>query len=103
MKAGRIMLVVAIVVILCWPSRKLAAAGAAKGAGIVKGVVELDGSRPRPKPINMAADPSCTKLHSTPALTQDVMADANGRLENVVIFLADGVANSVEPHPARRW
>jgi hypothetical protein len=103
MKAGRIMLVVAIVVILCWPSRKLAAAGAAKGAGIVKGVVELDGSRPRPKPINMAADPSCTKLHSTPALTQDVMADANGRLENVAIFLADGVANSVEPHPARRW
>jgi plastocyanin len=99
MKAGRIMLVAAIQIILCSPSHKVAAAGAANGAGMVKGIVKLEGSALRPKPINMAADPSCAKLHSTPVLTQDVVADANGRLENVVIFIADGLADSVAPPP----
>jgi hypothetical protein len=98
MKVERILVVAAIFIILCSQSHKIAAAGAANGAGMVKGVVELEGSAPRPKPINMSADPSCVKLHSTPALTQDVVADANGRLENVVIFIADGLAdNNVEP------
>ena len=39
----------------------------------------------------MAADPSCAKQHPTPVLSQDVVADAKGGLQNVIVFIADGL------------
>src|SRR2546421_6431449 len=59
----------------------------------VRGVVKLEGTVPKGKPISMAADPSCAKLHSAPMLSQDVVADAKGGLQNVIIFVADGLAD----------
>jgi plastocyanin len=46
----------------------------------------------------MAADPSCAKLHPTPVLQQDVITDGEGGLQNVAVFIADGLsAQAMEP------
>jgi len=57
-------------------------------AGSITGTVKLDGAPPRMKVINMAAEPTCAKDHSsTPAMTQDVITGASGTLQNVVVYL----------------
>lgn len=57
-------------------------------AGSITGMVRLDGTPPRMKVINMAAEPSCAKEHSSmPAMTQDVVPGENGTLQNVVVYL----------------
>jgi hypothetical protein len=56
-------------------------------AGSVKGVIKLDGTAPKMKPINMAAEPTCAKQHTTPAMTQDAVPGDNGTLQNVVVYL----------------
>ncbi len=56
-------------------------------AGSVSGTIKLDGAAPRMRPINMAAEPTCARVHTTPALTQDVMVGAAGALHNVVVYL----------------
>ena len=57
-------------------------------AGSITGTVRLDGTPPRMKVINMAAEPACAKDHSsTPAMTQDVVPGENGTLQNVVVYL----------------
>jgi hypothetical protein len=66
----------------------------------VRGVVKLQGTVAKGKPISMAADPSCAKLHSAPVLSQDVVADANGGLQNVIIFVADGLADRAYDPPS---
>ena len=69
------------------------------GSGSIKGTVKLQGPPPPAKPIVMAADPSCAKEHSGPAVAEDVVADANGDLGNVVVYLSDGVAEQNYPEP----
>ena len=84
------------------------AAGPAKSASLstgsasasVRGVVKFEGTVPKGKPISMAADPSCAKLHSAPMLSQDVVADAKGGLQNVIIFVADGLADRAYDPPS---
>ncbi len=68
------------------------AAGAGKPvdaatAGSISGVVKFEGTPPKMRPINMAAEPSCAKQHTTPATTQDVLVGSGGGLENVVVYL----------------
>src|SRR5213593_1666514 len=84
------------------------AAGPAKSASLstgsasasVRGVVKLEGTVPKGKSISMAADPSCAKLHSAPVLSQDIVAGANGGLQNVIIFVADGLADRAYDPPS---
>jgi plastocyanin len=56
-------------------------------AGSISGSVVLDGKAPKMKVINMAAEPSCAKEHSTPPTTQDALVGKDGALENVVVYL----------------
>jgi plastocyanin len=56
-------------------------------AGSVSGTVELKGTPPKMRPINMAAEPSCAKEHTTPTTSQEVVAGKSGALENVVVYL----------------
>jgi plastocyanin len=49
----------------------------------------------------MAADPSCAKQHSTLVLNQDVVADAKGALQNVVVFVADGLGDRTFDPPTQ--
>src|SRR5437660_3018069 len=63
------------------------------GAAMLKGTVRLQGAVAKPKPISMAADPSCAKLHPSPALNEEVVTDAKGDLENVVVFISEGLGD----------
>lgn len=56
-------------------------------AGSVSGMVMFDGTAPRMRPINMAAEPSCAQVHTTPAMTEDYVVGSGGALENVIVYL----------------
>jgi hypothetical protein len=96
MKTKNIVLLVSVAAICMSSGRSVkagspfAAASTVTGAS-VKGKVKFEGVVPKGHPINMAADPSCAKLHSMPAMTQDIVADNQGGLQNVVVFVADGL------------
>jgi len=70
------------------------------GAAVVKGVVKLAGSVPSPRPISMSADPSCANRHAKTVLNQEVVADSRGGLQNVVVFVADGLGDRTFDPPA---
>jgi plastocyanin len=59
----------------------------ASTAGSVKGMIKLDGAAPKMKVINMAAEPSCAKQHTSPAMTEDVVTGDGGALANVIVYL----------------
>ena len=59
----------------------------------LKGTVKFVGKVPPAKPISMAADPSCAKQHSSPVLAQPVVTDSKGDLQNVVVFVAEGLGD----------
>lgn len=65
----------------------------AGGAASVKGTVKFQGTVPSPKAINMASDPSCAKQHATPVFAQEIMTDSKGHLQNVIVFVSDGLGD----------
>jgi plastocyanin len=104
MKAKRLLSVFALTASLCLSAPHGARAGgpAPNTTGAtVRGMVRLQGKAPAPKPINMAADPSCSKLHPTPVMSQDVMVDAQGALQNVVVFVSEGLGDRTFDPPAQ--
>jgi len=72
--------------------RSLRAGGASPSAG-VRGSVHFDGKVPLSKAISMAADPVCAKQHASPVMAQEVMADAKGDLQNVIVFVSQGLGD----------
>jgi Carboxypeptidase regulatory-like domain len=67
--------------------------------GSVSGSVKLDGKPVAMKPINMSAEPYCSKEHPTPVVPQDVVEGDNGSLANVVVYIKSGLANYQFPTP----
>jgi len=65
----------------------------AAGNASLKGTVKFQGVVPPQKPINMAADPSCAKQHAAPVVTQEIMTDAKGHLQNVIVFVSEGLGD----------
>lgn len=64
----------------------------------VRGVVKIDGPVPKSSKLNMTADPSCAKLHPGGVAADDVVADGGGGLENVIVFVSQGLeGRSFEP------
>ena len=59
----------------------------------VRGSVRFEGKVPAAKAISMAADPSCAQQHPAPVMAQEVMADAKGDLQNVVVFVSEGLGD----------
>jgi hypothetical protein len=68
----------------------------AAGEGNITGTVKLDGAAPHMKGIDMSKDPYCVKAHAndTPHL-ESVVVGANGGLENVVLYISDGLPANV--------
>ena len=56
-------------------------------AGSVAGIVKFEGTPRKARVINMAAVPNCAKMHSSPAMADDVLLGDNGTLQNVVVYL----------------
>jgi plastocyanin len=106
MKTISHILSIALMLTLCVLGRPAANAGGsppdtAGGGSSVKGTVRVQGPVPNPKPINMAADPSCAKQHATPALTQDVMTDSKEHLQNVIVFVSEGLGDQTFDAPTQ--
>jgi plastocyanin len=92
---------------ICVSTPRLAKAGGApsstgaSGVANLKGTVRFEGVVPKLKVISMAADPSCAKQHSSPVFTQEVMTDSKGDLQNVIVFVADGLGDRTFDPPAQ--
>ena len=57
----------------------------------VRGAVRYEGKAPAAKAISMAADPSCAQQHRTPVTAQELMVDGKGDLQNVIVFVSEGL------------
>jgi hypothetical protein len=65
----------------------------AAGEGKITGTVKLDGTAPHMKGIDMSKDPYCSKAHaSDPGHLETVLAGQNGGLENVVLYISEGLS-----------
>ena len=76
------------------------AASSSGSAATVMGTVRLEGAAPKLKPISMAADPSCARQHPSPVLTDEVVTDAKGDIQNVLVYIADGLGDREFTPPA---
>jgi hypothetical protein len=77
------------------------AAPATTTGASVRGIVHFEGKIPAARPISMAADPSCAKQHSSPAMAQDIVADSKGDLQNVIVYVAEGLGDRTFDAPAQ--
>lgn len=88
--------VLAMIVLVCCGSLLLNQRVSAAGEGKITGTVKLDGQAPPRKNIDMSKDPYCIKANPTPVKFQTVIAGANGGLENVVLYISEGLSNPTE-------
>jgi Carboxypeptidase regulatory-like domain len=82
-------------------SVKAGAPATATAGATVRGVVKFEGTVPKAKLISMAADPSCAHQHSAAVFTQEVMTDARGDLQNVIVFVSDGLGDRTFDAPTQ--
>ena len=65
----------------------------------VKGEVKFEGTAPKGTRIDMSADPLCAKAHPTPITTEEVVVGSGGGLENVVVYVSEGLTSHDFPAP----
>jgi plastocyanin len=68
--------------------------------GAVRGIVRFEGKSPTAKPLSMGIDPVCAKQHPAPVMAQEVLVDNKGDLQDVVVFVADGLGDRTFEAPA---
>lgn len=74
--------------------------GPPSGTARVKGIVKFVGTWPAAAHISMKADPSCAKLHPTGVAAEDLLAGADGGVQNVVVFISEGLGDrTFDPPP----
>lgn len=67
----------------------------AAGEGSITGMVKLDGTAPHMKGIDMSKDPYCVAQHKdNPAKLENVVVGSNGGLQNVVLYISEGLSGS---------
>lgn len=87
--------VLSAIVLTCCGALLLGQRVSAAGEGKITGTVKLDGAAPHMKGIDMSKDPYCAKAHeNSPAHLETVVAGANGGLENVVLYISEGLTGS---------
>ena len=64
----------------------------AAGEGTISGTVKLSGTAPHMKGIDMSKDPYCAGQHKEPVKLENVVVGANGGLQNVVLYLSEGLS-----------
>lgn len=65
-------------------------------AGAVTGKVAFAGTKPTAKNISMEATPACSKAHTTPQKSEDVVVNDNGTLRYTFVWVKAGL-------PDRQW
>ena len=83
------------VVLVCCGALILNQKVSAAGEGKISGTVRLDGPAPHMKGIEMSKDPYCAKAHANePAHLEQVVVGSNGGLQNVVLYITEGLPAS---------
>lgn len=63
--------------------------------GSISGTVKLSGTAPHMRGIDMSKDPYCVKQHeNSPAKMENVVVGSSGGLQNVVLYLSEGLSGS---------
>jgi plastocyanin len=89
--------VLAVLVILSAP---LFAVAGPSADGAVSGKVTLLGTPPKSKPLDLAKEPDCVKLHaSNPLLPENVVTGPGNSLRNVVVYISSGATDN-SPAPS---
>ena len=69
-------------------------------AGTVTGSIKFAGTAPQPETISMNADPVCAGLHSEVVHTETVEVNGNGTLQNVFVYVKEGLEGKTFPVPS---
>jgi hypothetical protein len=84
-----------VVVLVCCAALILGRKVDAAGEGKITGIVKLDGTAPHMRGIDMSKDPYCAKASaSSPAHLETVVVGQGGGLENVVLYISEGLPAS---------
>jgi hypothetical protein len=84
--------VLSAVVLICGGALILGQKVNAAGEGKITGTVKLDGAAPHMKGIDMGKDPFCSKAHaSDPGHLETYVVGSSGGLENVVVYITEGL------------
>jgi hypothetical protein len=96
MKAERkIAIICSVLLILAFGLLYSGKSVSAAGQGKITGIIKLDGTPPRQRPIDMSKEPSCQKIHeSNPVHMENVVVGANGALQNVVVYISEGLTGN---------
>jgi hypothetical protein len=88
----RFVAVLSAVVLLCCGALLLNSNVSAAGEGKISGTVKLSGNAPHMRGIDMSKDPYCAKIHaSDPAHMENVVVGSGGGLQNVVLYISEGL------------
>jgi len=88
----KLMVMMSTLLLLAFAALYLAGDASAAAEGKISGTIKLDGTAPHQKPIDMAKEPFCAKEHaSKPVTTETVVAGPNGGLQNVVVYISEGL------------
>jgi len=68
------------------------------GPGVVTGKISFEGEPPARAPVRMAADPNCTPSEAQ-ALSETTIVDSSGGLQNVFVYVKDGLGDRVYETP----
>jgi hypothetical protein len=60
-------------------------------AGVVTGLVKLDGAAPKAKRIRMDAEPACASKHAGGVTDEDFVVGGGGAFANVVVYVKEGL------------
>jgi len=105
MKANKAVSIVALTLAICISAphaMKAGDPGPSNGTtASLKGVVKFEGVVPKPKAISMSADPSCAKQHASPMYAQEVVTDGKGDLQDVVVFVSEGLGDRTFETPTQ--
>jgi plastocyanin len=73
----------------------------AAAEGKITGTVKLDGTAPHMKGLDMSKDPYCAKANAndTPKM-ENVVVGSGGGLENVVLYISEGLSGAALTQPA---
>ncbi|MGC2173611.1 MAG: carboxypeptidase regulatory-like domain-containing protein [Candidatus Sulfotelmatobacter sp.] len=82
------------IVLVCCGALILGQKVNAAGEGQITGTVKLEGTPPHMRGIDMSKDPYCVKQHANnPAHLETVVVGQGGGLENVVLYISEGLTS----------
>jgi plastocyanin len=91
-----------ILVVLSGLNAAVAFAASPDAAGSnISGKVRLEGTPPLATRLQMVSDPACAKAHTSPAMSEDVVTGSDGGLQNVVVYVSDGLTEQNFPAPTQ--